>query len=705
MKKFVALLLCVALMLSLCAVTFAAEADNIRIEAENPTEKTVDTEYHPWSWGAEYGGLDHTGRVAKLDAETGLEYTNAEKTVINFARLDSYTYTVEIAAAGTYELHILGDCDRDIDVTYTVNGGNAVDGKFMGHTGGNGAGYGGIEDFNLGEIELVKGTNTLSFTLIKQEANVNLWTDAYVLVPVNVETEQTATEILQGAAVVDGQLDELYKYSYAMSVDQSTSIWVQNDTDELEATVYFLHEGDYLYVCAVVTGDSAIIDTEASGWACDGIDVWFLTPNAPADPTRTKITLDAFGQPYDADNKYIGQWENGLNVDLSKVEKAATRTENGYITEAKIPVPYASESEGTVAINLQLNNIYAYDAASGNGSATPGDGKFGFYGAQFQTAPTTVLLSETKAVAPIVPDAEILKGNAVIDGQLDDLYEGSYCAIVDQTTKIWVQNDTDVLTAEVYFLHDGEYLYICAVVTGDSTIIDTEASGWACDGIDVWFLTTGAPTDATRTKITLDAFGQPYDADNKYIGQWENGLNVDLSKVEKAATRTENGYITEAKIPAPFAIDGQSVVAINLQLNNVYAYDAASGNGSATPGDGQFGFYGAQFQTAPAILALSETESVAPPCEHANTKVEGAKDATCTEAGFTGNTVCADCGEQIAAGSEIAAPGHQFAEGKCSVCGEADPNYSPETGDMIGIVLAMLVASGTALVALKKKEN
>lgn len=124
------------------------------------------------------------------------------------------------------------------------------------------------------------------------------------------------------------------------------------------------------------------------------------------------------------------------------------------------------------------------------------------------------------------------------------------------------------------------------------------------------------------------------------------------------------------------------------------------------------------------VLSLVE----AAPCEHTNTKVEGAKDATCTEAGHTGNTVCADCGEQIAAGEEIAALGHKFAEGKCSVCGaadpdyvapcqhefkdgkctlcgEADPNYSPETGDMIGIALAMLVASGTALVALKKKEN
>jgi len=410
MKKLIAMLLCIVLVLSLATVSFAA-VENIRIEAENPSDKAVHTEFHRYSWEPEdsTNGVHHENRVL---AEDGLEYANGEKTIINFAYLDSYTYTFEAVAAGTYELHILGDCDRDIDVTYTINGGAVVNGKFLGHTGGAGAGYGGIEDFNLGEVTLVKGSNTLSVTLKNQEANVNLQTDAYVLVPVNVQEEpatpEELPEILKGTPTVDGVLDELYESSLSMVQGKEPAIWVAGagDPDNVQATVYFLHDGEFLYVCAVVTGDSTLVDTEASGWACDGVDVWFLTPSAPTDPTRTKITLDAFGQPYDADNKYIGDHENGLNVDLSKIEKAATRTENGYVTEAKIPVPYASESEGTIAINLQLNNIYAYDAAAGNGSATPGDGKFGFYGSQFQTAPTTIALSDTVAELPQPPATE-----------------------------------------------------------------------------------------------------------------------------------------------------------------------------------------------------------------------------------------------------------------------------------------------------------
>ena len=392
MKKLIAMLLCVVLVLSLATVSFAAEAETIRIEAEKPSAKAVHTEFHRYSWEPEGStkGVDHTKRA--LDAD-GLEYTNAEKTIINFAYLDSYTYTVDVAVAGTYELHALLDCDRDIEIHYTVNSGAEVKSNtYLGHT--NGAGYAGaVEDQLLGTVELVAGSNTLTFTAKAQEANVNIW----MLVPVAPDPE-----ILKGTPVVDGKLDALYESSLSLVQGKDPVIWVpKEDTDNVEATVYFLHDGEYLYVCAVVTGDSAIVDTGATSWACDGIDVWFLTPAAPSDPTRTKITLDAFAQPYDADNKYISQHENGLEVDLSKVEKAAVRDDANktYVVEAKLPIPYASESEGTIIINLQLNNVY--DPADTGSGAYNG----GFYGAQFSTAGTTIVLSETAATAPSVPTA------------------------------------------------------------------------------------------------------------------------------------------------------------------------------------------------------------------------------------------------------------------------------------------------------------
>ena len=51
------------------------------------------------------------------------------------------------------------------------------------------------------------------------------------------------------------------------------------------------------------------------------------------------------------------------------------------------------------------------------------------------------------------------------------------------------------------------------------------------------------------------------------------------------------------------------------------------------------------------------------PCRHPNTELRGAKDATCTTTGYTGDTYCKDCNEKIADGEVIPALGHTWDNG------------------------------------------
>lgn len=60
------------------------------------------------------------------------------------------------------------------------------------------------------------------------------------------------------------------------------------------------------------------------------------------------------------------------------------------------------------------------------------------------------------------------------------------------------------------------------------------------------------------------------------------------------------------------------------------------------------------------VCGYSYTQSTT--CSHANTYLSGYLAATCTTAGYTGDTKCSDCGETIAYGKTIPATGHSYGD-------------------------------------------
>ena len=90
----------------------------------------------------------------------------------------------------------------------------------------------------------------------------------------------------------------------------------------------------------------------------------------------------------------------------------------------------------------------------------------------------------------------------------------------------------------------------------------------------------------------------------------------------------------------------------------------------------------------PSGEAMKGTVGGDPSCSHTNTVLKNAKAATCTVAGYTGDTHCASCDALVSRGTAIAAPGHSFSEWtvdgegmyrSCLVCGYVQTADKPCT--------------------------
>lgn len=85
-------------------------------------------------------------------------------------------------------------------------------------------------------------------------------------------------------------------------------------------------------------------------------------------------------------------------------------------------------------------------------------------------------------------------------------------------------------------------------------------------------------------------------------------------------------------------------------------------------------------------------------CPHANVDVTGAKEATETEPGYTGDKVCKDCGATVEKGKEIPATGPAAPDTN-------EPSTEvPPTGDLLISMIAVAMIGAVAVFALKKKR-
>ena len=114
-------------------------------------------------------------------------------------------------------------------------------------------------------------------------------------------------------------------------------------------------------------------------------------------------------------------------------------------------------------------------------------------------------------------------------------------------------------------------------------------------------------------------------------------------------------------------------------------------------------------ETPPSESSSEETEPQTPEssdsteCQHSSTHKEGQKDATCSEAGYTGDDICDSCGAKVASGEPIPATGQHTTElrnQKAPSCTE--DGYS---GDEVCVHCGTVVSQGAPIPAKGHAEG
>ncbi len=154
------------------------------------------------------------------------------------------------------------------------------------------------------------------------------------------------------------------------------------------------------------------------------------------------------------------------------------------------------------------------------------------------------------------------------------------------------------------------------------------------------------------------------------LGAWEYNLSAAEKYDGTIAITGYNGSHTAVVIPE--TIDGGSVTSIGSgAFSNCERIRSIKIPSSVTSiGDGAFSgcdnltiyceenSYAKQYaidNDIPYSIIEEQTE-----CTHTNTELRNAASATCTTAGYSGDTYCKDCGEFISKGTSVPALGHSY---------------------------------------------
>ena len=217
----------------------------------------------------------------------------------------------------------------------------------------------------------------------------------------------------------------------------------------------------------------------------------------------------------------------------------------------------------------------------------------------------------------------------------------TYTAKVTFEDKEYTSSKTEVIPAKGHTLTAVEAVPATCETAGTS-------AHWKCDVCGKLFSDAEGKTETTLEKLAIPATGHAYGTP---VWKWNDDFTA-------SATFTCGNDASHVKT-VNAAVTNEVTTAATCEADGVRTYTA------------KVTFEGKEY---------TDTKTEVIPATSHDTELVGAKDATCTEDGYTGDEVCKVCGVTVKQGEVLPALGHDYKDGKCSRCGAEEPTTPVEPG-------------------------
>ena len=494
-------------------------------------------------------------------------------------------------------------------VTLTLEGGLSVGGQYQSASGGSNSYMSG----NYGQVWLNAGSNIT----VKSGGNLYAWGFVSGAGTVTVKSGGTVYEWYQildfrGGTATMGIGNKVFPFNqYDIQNVESAMTLEQGATETAYAAVYASSRINPSAIPFIGdTGMFKIVSGSLTKMYDGATDRIIYTVNGEAEVNNLNLKLA--GSSVSSKN-YVLPITNNMTINLAEGSKLTVNQ-----TAALLPGVQANIASGA---ELAVSNgvaIYAYDQDEWGGYCDT-------YSLKFKAVGYAPSKAYNRTEADLVDAKVDVNGTLTVNGAMYTTKSGAdICSSAG--TGVYQQNGSPGTETVTY-----QYTQSGSSVT-DHKIPITAAKLHNADG--------------TYTETATTSAG---DIINYVNGVWGGEEPTELTVTFEANGSTE--YPVEGTME-PQTVLEKTDTALNANSFTREGYNFLNWN---TAADGTGDSYADK-----ATVKLTENTTLYAQWEdnHSLTKVINKKDATCTEDGYTGDTVCAICGKEITKGETIQSKGH-----------------------------------------------